>query len=200
MKLVDFLEEFADGNGAKGQMPSQLKGADIQAFELSAYEQGYKAGWEDALQSQNNSIDAISAEFAQNLKDLSFTYHEAYTHVLRSLEPLFEQISKTLLPVILHESLGMQVSDVLMRQGRRIAPMSAEIAVSPSQLAVVEPLVAHDFGFPVTVAEDGSLKEGQADIRLGAVEEHIDLSEIVDGIRAAIVSFSRENRRAVMNG
>lgn len=200
MILAEFLEEFGSKTLSGGASLTAASPSDIQAYELSAYESGYKAGWEDSAKAQDADTDSVSAEFNQNLKDLSFTYHEAYSHILKSLEPLFEQISKTIMPVFLHETLGVQIAEVLMRQARNITPMSAEILVPQAQLSFVEPLVAHDYGFPVTVATDEALKQGEADIRLGAVEEHVDLSEIVEGIRAAIHGFNRENRRAAANG
>ena len=200
MILAEFLEEFGSQTPNRAEDLGSASPREIQAYELSAYESGYKAGWEDAAKANDADADSVSADFNQNLKDLSFTYHEAYSHILKSLEPLFDQISKTIMPVFLHETLGVQIAEVLMRQARNITPMSAEILVPQAQLSTVEPLVAHDYGFPVTVAADEALKDGEADIRLGAVEEHVNLSEIVEGMRAAIIGFTRENRRAAANG
>lgn len=63
---------------------------DLSALEearLASYEQGFSAGWEDALAAQADDRKQLAADLAHTLQSLSFTYHEARAHILRGLEP-----------------------------------------------------------------------------------------------------------------
>ena len=75
MSIAHLLEDFTLQAGG-----GQLHVLDEDALEeqrLASFEQGYSAGWEDAVQAQEQSRGQVSAELAKSLEDMSFTYHEA---------------------------------------------------------------------------------------------------------------------------
>jgi flagellar assembly protein FliH len=80
-----------------------LEAIAFEEAKLSAYDQGYRAGWDDAVQAQSSDQAQISAELARNLKSLSFTFAEARGHVLAAMQPLLADIVARLLPTISHE-------------------------------------------------------------------------------------------------
>jgi flagellar assembly protein FliH len=177
-----------------------LTEAEVDACEARAYEKGYRAGWDDAVASRDADHDRLSADFAQNLKDLSFTYHEAYSHVLRAMTPLLEDIVTTILPAAVDDALAAHVVGELQNQADRLGGMSVKVSVAPEQLPLVEPVVMRDVGFPVELLADGALTPGQADIRLADREIRIDLGEIAEGIRTAITEFNHAAQGARAHG
>jgi flagellar assembly protein FliH len=200
MRLQDFLEDF-DGTPPVSILPQKSMSDDeVETLKLAAFEEGYRAGWDDAIKAQSDDRTRISSDFAQNLQDLSFTYHEAYSQVLNAMNPLLEDIVRSVLPKIAHEALGLHILDQLKAHSRTIGELGVEIVVSPENVEAVTGLMGQDFGFPLRVSEDDTMAAGQADIRFGESEQQIDLSEVLINVGAALQGFMHENRKKVVNG
>ncbi len=199
MRLQDFLEDF-DGAAAFAPAQTRMSDDEVETLKLSAFEEGYRAGWDDAIKAQSDDRTRISSDFAQNLQDLSFTYHEAYSQVLNAMTPLLDDIVRSVLPKIAHEALGLHILEQLKAQSRAIGALGVEIVVSPENAEAVAGLLDQDFGFPLRVTEDETMAAGQADIRFGESEQQIDLSEVLTDVSAALQGFMHENRKKVVNG
>ncbi len=199
MRLHDFLEDF-DGTPVMGAPQTNLSEEEVEGLKLAAFEEGYRAGWDDAIKAQSDDRSRISSDFAQNLQDLSFTYHEAYSQVLNAMSPLLEDIVRSVLPQIAREALGLHILDELKTHGRAIGALGVEIVVAPENAEPVRGLLDQDFGFPLRVVEDDTMGAGQADIRFGATEQQIDLSEVLASVSTALQGFMHENRKKVVNG
>ncbi|SIS51650.1 flagellar assembly protein FliH [Roseivivax lentus] len=197
MQLTELLTDFARSDGSGPASGTADTGPDAQEQrDLASFDKGYRDGWEDAMAAVEKEGGRLHSDLSQNLRDLSFTYHEAYTHILAAMEPLLTQIATAILPAAFDDSLPRHLLDRLMEHARTSGETLVEIAVSPRELALVEPLVDSDLGFPVTVVADGTLAPGQADIRFSEDrEERIDLTEMASEIRDAITGFSTETRR-----
>lgn len=165
---------------------------DTIAFEeakLTAYDKGYRAGWDDAVQAQSDGQDAISAELARNLKSLGFTFQEARGHVLQSLRPLLQEMVSRLLPEIARDTIAPIALQVLMPLADTSADAPIELVIHPSARAAVEHLLAAADGLPLVLIEEPSLGEGQAFLRLSGSETQIDLDGAITDISAAIRNF-----------
>jgi hypothetical protein len=53
----------------------------VEEAKVASFEQGYKAGWDDAVAAQSEDQTRIRADLARNLQSLSFTYQEARSHM-----------------------------------------------------------------------------------------------------------------------
>ncbi|MHA6324455.1 FliH/SctL family protein [Roseivivax sp. CAU 1753] len=197
MRLADLLADFTTSGISFGTAAGDnLDAKEQEKHDLATFDQGYRAGWDDAVSAVDQEGKRLHSDFAQNLQDLAFTYREAYGHILAAMEPLLTEIADTILPAALHDSLGRHLTDRLLDHARSCGETLVEIAVSPAELSLVEPMVDADTGFPIKVVADGTLMPGQADIRFGDDhEERIDLTEIASEIREAITGFSTETRR-----
>ena len=91
--------------------PGTGPAADAEAMKLEAFENGYRAGWEDATGAAASEQGHIAADLAQNLRDLSFTLAEAQVAVLAEMRPLLREIVAKLLPVAAHASLAGRIAD-----------------------------------------------------------------------------------------
>lgn len=197
MQLTEFLTDFTTTR--EGRQPSnQIQPSDeaLEKRDLETFERGYRDGWDDAMAAVEKEGHRLHSDFSQNLQDLSFTYREAYGQILSAMEPLLTQIATTILPAAFQDSLAHHLTDRLTEHARELGETPVEIAVSPAELALVEPMVDSDLGFPIKVVADGTLAPGQADIRFGDDhEERLDLTEMASEIRDAITGFSMETRR-----
>ena len=198
-QLRDFLEDF--GTPVSVPMPTPVvETEDFEAKRLEVFESGYKAGWDDAISAQTDDKARISSAMGQHLQDLSFTYHEAYSHVMNAMTPLLDAIVGKLLPEMARVSLGSQIVEELGRQAAAIGALDVVIAVAPMRVDAVEPLLEGDFGFLIKLIEDDTLSEDQADIRFGETELQIDLAELVQQVTDAVQGFVHENQRKIANG
>lgn len=198
--LQSFLEDFSVAPVAVANPAMGALTEDIESIKLDSFETGYKAGWEDAAKSQSDDRTRISSGFGQHLQDLSFTYHEAYAQVMNAMAPLLEDMVSILLPDAARSSLSAHIVDQLTEHAREIGEMEVVIAVNPRNAEAIQPLLEQDFGFPVSLTQDDTLAEEQADLRFANTEKQIDLTEALNAINEAIKGFAYENKRKVSNG
>ncbi|SMX32020.1 ABC transporter ATP-binding protein [Maliponia aquimaris] len=206
--LQDLLEDFGGAPLARGsatraeaapQQPA-FNEADLEGKKLEAFEKGYRAGWDDSVKSQSDDRTRISSAFGQHLQDLSFTYHEAYTQVMNAVTPLLNEMVNALMPALARETLGHHIVDQLKAMSREIGQMEVVIAVAPTRVEAVTPLLKSDFAFPIQLVPDDTLAEEQADIRFGETERQIDLSDLIASVAEAVEGFAHDNRRKMTHG
>jgi|SRR6056297_113438 len=190
--ISHLLEDFGAATGATLSM-TDVK---LEEQKLESFETGYTAGWEDAAKAQADDATRISADFARNLQELSFTYQEAHAQVLDALTPLLEGMVETVLPDLARRTLAPRLVDMVQEKARTLAGSTRfEIVVAPACRAALEPLLEGVVSPPVTLREEPSLGEGQAYIAAGDTETEIDLDEVLAGIGEAVAGFLEDQKR-----
>lgn len=172
----------------------------IEAERSAAFEKGYRAGWDDAAAAQSEDESRIGAEFARNLQDLGFTFHEARSHVMRALEPLLGEIVAKVLPRLVTETLGQTVVDELLPLAENASDSPIEVVVSPDARPTLERFLTDATSVPLTIVEENTLAEGQVYLRMGQVERQIDMTSAVDRIGQAIRAVYDLNDKATTHG
>lgn len=162
---------------------------EAEEVRLAAYEQGYSAGWEDAVAAQDADLTRLRNELGQNLQDLAFTYHEAHSHVLRTLEPLLRDMVAKVLPAIARETLGHMVVEELRPLVADLTGAPLTIATHPDNVAMIEDLVIARAKFPAELRADPTLGPGQAQFRIGPAERVVDLDGVIAAIAGAVAGF-----------
>lgn len=161
----------------------------LEDEKLAAYDSGYRAGWDDANAAQSDDQTRIRADLARNLQTLSFTYHEARSHILKAIEPLMLQVVGRLLPEIARESLAPFVLETLMPLAEGMGDAPVKLVLNPAARTAVEALLEHATGLPVVIEEEPTLGEGQVYIKLGNAEAEVDLDKAAADIAAAVRGF-----------
>lgn len=197
--LADLLEDFGTAPQHAATV-FQMTEDEADVLRAEAFEQGYKSGWEDAIKAQSQDQTRISSDLAQNLQDLSFTYHEAYSQVVEGMAPLLNDMVESLLPKVARDALGLHVVELLNDLTRSYSEQPVEIVVATDNSEAVAPLLKGDFKMPVSLTEDPQLAEGQAEIRFGKVERRVDLTAVLNNIQEALRGFMHDNRKEVVNG
>ncbi|MDJ0825792.1 MAG: flagellar biosynthesis protein [Rhodobacter sp.] len=167
------------------------------AARMAAYEKGYQAGWDDAAQAEAADQTRIGTEFARNLQELSFTFHEARAYVIQSMEPLLSEITCKLLPVLMSEALTETVLQELRPLVEDCADTPIDLVVAPESRAALEARVPDMVSAAVRIAEEPSLAAGQVYLRLGKTERKIDLSGAQSRIVAAIRALLVQNEKVL---
>lgn len=199
MGIDHLLEDFGHAPAETG-CEVQLSGEEFETRRLEAYEDGYKAGWDDALQSQSDDHTRISADLARNLQDLSFTYVEAVSQVSRGLRPLLAHLVETVLPEVARKSFAPKLVEELEQMACQSQSAQARIVVSPANRDAVAALIGKDPGFPLEIVAEPTLGPGQAHLRFGQVERALDLDGALCGISQAFDAFFHETERELDHG
>lgn len=186
MSITHLLEDF---DTAQGGAQVILTDASLEDERLAAFETGYQAGWDDAVKAQEEDVRRITADLAQNLQDLSFTYNEAHVAVMQALRPLLMQMTAAVLPRLAQESLGPRLAEMLHDLARDRGGLRAEIAASAADAPRITHLLDTDPAITADLIEDDTLGPGQVYLRIGEAEHEIDLGEVLAGIDAAIRGF-----------
>ena len=183
------LEVFDTASTSDGGVQPLVEASQLEEVKISAYEQGYSAGWEDASAAQQGDQTRIRADLARNLQSLSFTFQDARSHVLQAIRPLILEMTGRLLPELAREALAPIVLEALvpMAEGMGDAPLT--LVLHPAVRERAESLVAQATGLPIIIEEEDSLGEGQVYIRLGPQETKVDLTRVTEDITAAVRGF-----------
>ncbi len=192
MSISHLLEDFR--SYARGN-PVSITDISLEEQRLEAFEKGYQAGWDDSVKAAADDSRRVSADFAQNLRDLSFTYQEAYSAALNGLKPLLDQMIGTLLPRLARQSLGQQIIEEIEALARQQGPQPVELVTAPENTLTLETILSEKLSMPVTITEEATLGEGQAYLRFGSQEREIDLSGVLEGIEGKVAAFYEENQR-----
>ena len=114
----------------------------LEDAKLASFESGYSAGWEDAAAAQADDQTRVSADLARSLQSLSFTYHEARSHVLKAVEPLLRQVVSQLLPAIAKAALAAKVLEVLMPLAEGLVDAPITLMLNPAARRAIEDQIA----------------------------------------------------------
>ncbi|WP_170582440.1 ABC transporter ATP-binding protein [Ruegeria arenilitoris] len=197
MSIAHLLEDFtAQADGA------DLRLLDEEALEeerLAAFERGYGAGWEDALQAQTQGRAALAEDMRAAFSDMSFTYHEALTRMTLSLEPMFSALVQTVLPHALDRGLVARVIEQLSEMAKAQVAQPILLLVPPGVEGDVEALLPADITPLPKVVADPELLPGQARLQVGTARSEVDCAALLDAIAAAFDAYVFEAKEALSN-
>lgn len=167
---------------------------------LSAFEQGYQAGWDDAIAASDEDQSRITADLASQLRDLSFGFHEARTHVLSGVEELITSIARSLVPRIGAQVLPVLVAEHLAQLVHGATDAPVKLRVSPANRAAIEAALPPDPGFPLMIEDTEDCAAGQVGFVMGRSESELNLEDCFARIEEEIAKFFAENERQLANG
>lgn len=188
LRLPDFAAELRGPDPA-----SEPEGAEPET--LAAFEDGYKAGWEDAATAQSDAKAARDAEVARTLQSLVLGLEEARTHVLRAVEPLIMQIVGTVLPEMSRVTLAPVVAEVVFPLVSRSASAPIRLRTSPGARDAVEHHLSRITGLSFEVIEEPSFGDGCVQVVAGEVEALIDLGSVTQTVMQTVEAFFQTKQK-----
>ncbi|EBA17068.1 ABC transporter, ATP-binding protein, flagellar, putative [Roseobacter sp. SK209-2-6] len=199
MSINHLLEDFGPATKVEAIIP-EISEEVVEEQRLISFEKGYSAGWEDAVTAKDKETTNISATLASSLEDLNFTYQEAQSQLVESLDPMFKVLTSAVLPDAMSATFGHHIVDQMndMARGQTNQPM--DIVVSPGEGNAVRALLPEGFAVPVKVTESADLSLGQAYLRVGQSEREINSSGLIESINDSIDAFTYHVREDSHNG
>ena len=189
MSITHLLEDFGSASKIEAIIP-EISEEVVEEQKLASFEKGYSAGWDDAVTAKDKETTRISATLASSLEDLNFTYQEAQSQLIESLDPMFKVLTSAVLPDAMSATFGHHIVDQMMDMARGQTDQPMTIVVSPGEGTAVRALLPEAFSVPVKVSEDESLSPGQAYLRVGSSEREINSSGLMESIEDSIDAFT----------
>lgn len=147
---------------------------------------GFEAGYEKALQDMTAEQVQLSAQLVQSLNDQAFGYHEARTHLLGTLRPLFDELVGTFVPELARETLVPLVSANLRDMATGLMDEPIELRVAPELEPVFQSLLENVGDFPLRLISDDNLDDLQAILTAVRQEAVIDLRPVMQEVRSIL--------------
>ncbi|WP_425044964.1 ABC transporter ATP-binding protein [Primorskyibacter sp. S87] len=161
----------------------------LEDQRLASFEQGYSAGWEDAIDAQAQEQGKLTERFVQSVEDMSFGYHEAQGQLIETLTPVFRSLIDVVLPTALNECLGQHLVEQLSEIAQEEVEQPVFLHVPAGMAGALRPVLVKEVSMPLRVTEDAALGAGQVHIRVGDVEREIDAEHLLNSIREAVAAF-----------
>jgi flagellar assembly protein FliH len=192
------LESFALRD--PGRAAPVYSAADLDAARLDGYDAGYRAGWDDAAEAHGTEQDRIGEDFARNLRELSFTYHEARGHVTSGVAQVLRAFIDGFFPAFAAEALAARVHEALEDDIDRAAGQPVRLNVSPKDAPILRRLLASVATLPCEIDEEPTLAQGQLLCRLGTREVEVDLAAALETARDALDALNDATTRTLRHG
>lgn len=172
----------------------------IEEARLAGYEQGYGAGWQDALMQLRDEDALRKSATLEALQDLSFSFHEASASVehsaLAALRAILECLLPDLLRLTLPAVLQAELETLLRQNGRAVLQMRC----APQSLPVIESLLAEIPGLAVDLTAEPSFTDCQVTLQIGPQQRQIDLDALAADIRALLAPSPPLDEKGAAHG
>ncbi len=194
MSISHLLDDFSGGSHEHSISISDVS---LEEQRLEAFENGYKAGWEDAVKAASDESTRISTDFAANLQDMSFTVQEAQSGLLTALRPLLTSMVNSVLPSLARQTLGTRVLETLGEMARTAANGPIEIVAAPQNINALQKIIDEQEIGNVQITAEPSLGDGQVQIRASNTEQEIDLDAVLAQIDATLTGFFEDKQKDI---
>lgn len=188
MSISHLLKDFQVA-GIAGDLTDEVDPRNSETFE-----EGYKAGWEDAQRAMESDKKEISAGLARNLQDLTFTYFEAKSAAISEFEEVLEIILQHALPEIAHETLGLRLAEELRNLAVTDGNSEFVLTANEQDLAVINSILPDVQGVFGQAVADPDLPPGTVSWKVGDAEKRIDVSDLSEKIGQAVRGFVFEKK------
>ena len=199
MTIVHLLEDFAvfEGVGRDGRGPNEEI---CDLVRLEGFDAGYKAGWDDATKALNTASETFSETLRENLSDLTFTYHEARSSVIKGLSPVIEEIIRSVLPQVLHNSFPAVVLETIQTLANENSNPTVNLRVHPDQVEALTKELDHGLDMPFQIKGDPCLGQDAALLDIGHTEMEIDFTAYLEKISQSLSTFFDSEKGSIRYG
>lgn len=149
----------------------------------AAYEQGYAAGWQDALEQMRNEDELRHIAAQEALQAVGFSYTEAHQALAGSFLALTQALLDSVLPEAARLALPLCLKaelEALLQQHTRPA---VQILCAPGVLGTLGTLIASCTQAEIELVAEPSFSDAQITLCIDSQERVIDLDDVVARVR-----------------
>lgn len=167
---------------------STVSSDELEDEKLQAFENGYQAGWDDAIKAQTNLDLSISSALATNLQEASFQYHEMRGQMTRRVREIVQGIIDAVLPDMAQQSLGGHIVQLIEGHTRTSLEQQVRLRVPVNAVQHIERLLP-ETPIEYELVGDPSLSPDQAFLDLGDSHHAIDLGRVIKDVQTAVSDY-----------
>ncbi len=172
---------------------------DTETGPSEDYTAGFADGLAEAERRFQDSQSALSEELVSVIADWDFGFVEARAHLIAGLRPLFDAISRQLVPQLAKDTLWAHVATALLTEaeqceGQITLYLNGQIA------AQVAPLIADKTNLPLECREDPTLSKMSARWSSTTGEQFFDLTPLCTQVSEALSAILEAGERKMNDG
>lgn len=186
------FEEFEVGTSSVGQLVEVARET-VEDQKLKSFEDGYNAGWQDAVAAQKDANTFISEHLAQALKDIGLTQREAMEDALSATLGAFSDVVRLFLPSLTAEHIHNIVAEIIQEKKLDLGDLSINLATSAEDFETVSHLLGA-LDARIHISSTSRLAAGQMELSTGVQDLEIDLREAVQRVLAEVNSLLKSLR------
>lgn len=178
------LESF-DADSAVPAGP-HLAVEDAESLRSSAFEDGYGAGWTDALEQMRGEDALRRAASDEALQAVAFGFHEARDGLESCFMDLASQFLLRLLPKLRSAALRQHLEVELQALATRHFSNRLEILCAPDCVTTIAEQVRALPQLDIALVEEPSFTDAQLLIRVDQTERVIDIDHVISTLDTAL--------------
>lgn len=188
MAIAHLLEDFSVIDRPE-QSVIEMSDDAVEDIRLASFEQGYTAGWDDAIRVQSEDKSRVIATLAQNLEDFSFTYQEALAQMTKAIEPVFQALMRKVLPEAMMQSIGALIVEQSLALARDQIEQPVMLVVPVGVGAALKPILHKKLPMQIAIRECIDIGSGQIQLRVGNREREIDTDLLLTSLNESVDAF-----------
>lgn len=193
MTIIHFLEDFA------GPEPVIESDDQVSEVQLNSFEDGYNAGWADALKAQDDENRRITSGLAENLQDLSLTRAEIERQIFNDLKTALLPMLGKIMGKVAHQNLGAIIVERILDFTSRATKSDVVLRLHPSARERLEKLLSEDLD-SIPLQDDEDLTPEQVCLSFGKDTQILNPSETVSEIETLLADFFENKTAKVSDG
>lgn len=159
----------------------------LEDLKLQSFEEGYQAGWADAIKACEAEEKSVAAELQQSLQDMSFTYVEALTKLTNALRPLLQTMVAKVLPKAVECTLASHLAEQLETLMKGQIAQEASVRLGPKSKELIEQSLSQaQHKMALSLVVDPQMPEGQMHFKIGTAEAKLEFDTLLTDMSAAI--------------
>lgn len=182
------LESF-DWDG-EDHVSASSQSVDFENWRLAAFEEGYKAGWDDGTTAQADQANAISDEFAKNLQELSFTYHEVHHQAQTAFSRFLSEFVAQIVPAFLQHANASSILDQLSDLALSDNASEVKLTCSDQRVEFIKRIATKEIPMPISVVTDPGLNKDEVQLTVGNETRQIDFGAVAKEIQQVLMALS----------
>lgn len=168
-----------------------------ETYPRTAFDDAYQQGFDAGRAAAEMDSATLGSALVQAINDIDFTYTEARAQLLKSLGPLFETLTATVLPHCVKTGFAGRLAEELGRAAAADTHSPIRIHIHPDQQIAVQLATEH---LEVEVHADPALGPHAAWIERGNTETQLELDRLLDRINEALGAIATPENRTTNYG
>ena len=190
------FEDFSRLATAKDPVATRFE-EDLEDQKLKSFEQGYGAGWEDAVKAQTATGRHVAEAMVDAINQSQMTRDDAIKSLSELIESLFCQVVEKTLPKAAHAAFCEKILDLVNETVGRFGQAPISVRACSSQVGALKELVADCLPPGSTVTAEHDLAEDQVRIAVQTEEISADLPRLfneLETVTQAFLTSAKENK------